>query len=174
MRQAGYAFDILPPQFDEPSHVPPDVMPAQHAEALSYFKAASVADRAASGLILGADTIVTYENRIFGKPADVHDARETLRTLRGTTHEVITGVTLLDPATGRRDIRHDVSRPTMLRISDDELDAYLASEAWVGKAGAYGAQDRADAYIERIEGSYTNVVGLPMELLARMLAEWPR
>jgi septum formation protein len=172
LREHGYTFNVIPPHIDEPSRELPHTAPAEQAEALSFFKASAVADSLDCGLILAADTLVTYQGQIFGKPVDTDDARRILLTLGGTSHQVMTGVTLLDAATGRRDIRHDVSNVKMIRLSDDELDRYLASRAWIGKAGAYGVQDRADAYIERIDGSYTNVVGLPMELVARMLAEW--
>ncbi len=109
---------------------------------------------------------------MFGKPLDRDDARTILSNLSGTTHRVITAVTLLDATTGRRLIRHDSTAVTMKPLSDNQLEAYLDTGAWAGKAGAYGIQDRGDAFVESIDGSFTNVVGLPMELLGRMLADW--
>jgi len=109
---------------------------------------------------------------IFGKPRDRADAKRILSAIAGTTHEVITGVTLLDAASGARQIEHDVTRVTMRRLGDDEIEAYLDTGAWQGKAGAYGIQDRGDAFVERIDGSFTNVVGFPMELIERMLQTW--
>ena len=85
---------------------------------------------------------------------------------------MITGVTLLDAATGEREIRHVRTGVVMKPLSDRELSDYLATGAWQGKAGAYGIQDYGEAFVERIEGSFTNVVGLPMELVNSMLDEW--
>jgi septum formation protein len=124
-----------------------------------------------AGLILAGDTIVSLSGRVFGKPLDREDARSILFALAGTTHHVITGVTLLDASSGDRLVRCDTTAVTMRPISDGELEAYLDTGVWQGKAGAYGIQDRGDPFVERIDGSFTNVVGLPMELVTRMLAE---
>jgi len=172
LREYGYEFEVLPPPLDEPDHLATGLLPSQRAEALSFFKARSVAERIDAGVILGGDTIVALDNRLFGKPADRADARRILCDLSGTTQQVITGVTLLDASTGMRVIEHDCTAVTMKQLSDDELEAYLDTGAWIGKAGAYGIQDRGDAFITRVEGSFTNVVGLPMELVIRLLAEW--
>ena len=118
------------------------------------------------------DTIAALDGCVFGKPADRADAKHILNRLAGTTHEVITGVTLLDAVTGTRQIEHDVTRVTMKALSDDEIEAYLDTGAWEGKAGAYGIQDKGDAFVTRIEGSFSNVVGFPMELISAMLARW--
>jgi len=186
--------------------------------------------RFATVRILAGDTVVALGNRVFGKPTDREDARAILTALSGTTHHVITGVTLLDVAprdsTGnsvdevplhdtatdsgcpilaparvgdgstdapgasllrwpgapsslrrgwgtdgpRRLIRHDTTAVTMRRLTDAELEAYLDTGDWEGKAGAYGIQDIGDAFITRIEGSFTNVVGFPLELILQMLA----
>ncbi len=167
----GYRFEVVRPPLDEPEEDGPHVPPAQHAAALSYYKARSVASRPeyADAVILAADTVVALGDRIFGKPVDAEDARFILANLAGTRHQVITGVTVLRPSAEQRLIEHDLTHVTMRPMSADVLDAYIASEAWRGKAGAYGVQDHGDAYVERLEGSYTNVVGLPMSLVARML-----
>lgn len=172
LRQNGYTFEVYLPPYAEPEPQGPRLSPYQHAEALSYFKARGVAQAVGVGLVLAADTIVAYDGRIFGKPADAEDARSILLTLTGTTHEVITGVTLLDAADGQRSIRHDVTRVTMRPMPPLAMDRYIASGAWENKAGAYGIQDHGDAFVERIEGSFSNVVGLPMELLAQMLDDF--
>jgi septum formation protein len=172
MREYGYVVEVVRPPLREPNDSTHTLPPVQQAEALSYFKARSVNALFESGWILAGDTIVSLRDRVFGKPVDRDDARRILSTLGGTTHEVITGVTLLDASTGRRLIRHEVTAVTMKTMTGDELDAYLASDAWQGKAGAYGIQDRGDAFIDRIDGSYTNVVGFPMELVSRLLAAW--
>jgi septum formation protein len=172
MREYGYTFEVVEPPMHEPDHLTGETTPAQQAEALSYFKARSVATLIEEGTILAGDTVVALEDRMFGKPLDRDDARTILSNLSGTTHRVITAVTLLDATTGRRLIRHDATAVTIKPMSDPQLEAYLDTGAWAGKAGAYGIQDRGDAFIESIDGSFTNVVGLPMELLSRMLTDW--
>lgn len=172
LRDAGIPFEIVHPRFDEPSAEHAASCPAELAESLSYYKAASVADEFPDSLILGADTVVAVEGRIFGKPRDADDARRILGALMGTTQEVITGISLFQPASSRRLISHDVTRVTMRRMSADEMDEYIAGGEWEGKAGAYGIQDNADRFITRVEGSFSNVVGLPMELLEKMLSSF--
>ncbi|MBN1490810.1 MAG: septum formation protein Maf [Phycisphaerae bacterium] len=172
LRENGYAFDVRPPPYEEPDAESPRLSATEHAEALSFYKARSVAETLPAGLVLAADTVVAHQDRIFGKPEDADDARSILSSLTGTTHEVITGVTLLDAATGSRLIRHDVTRVTMRPMPPAAMDKYIASKAWWGKAGAYGIQDHGDAFVEQIDGSFSNVVGLPMELLAEMLEEF--
>ncbi len=169
----GYSFDVVRPSIDEPEEDENDVPPPQYAEALSYYKARYVANTmdCAGAVVLGADTVVAYGGRIFGKAKDPAEARSILSTLAGTTHEVTTGVTVLRPDTNQRLIGHVVTRVLMRPMPSDVLDRYIESGAWEGKAGAYGIQDRGDAYVERLEGSFTNVVGLPMGLVARMLQQ---
>ncbi len=172
MREYGFEVRVIAPELDEPDLTSRNLSPAQQAEALSYFKAGCVARLIDRGTVIGGDTIAALEGQIFGKPTDRDDARRTLARLAGTTHQVITGVTLLDAARGTRLIQHDTTNVTMRPLADAELEAYLDTGAWQGKAGAYGIQDRGDAFVERIEGSFTNVVGFPMELLGRMLQAW--
>lgn len=172
LRQSGYHFDVRPSKLNEPDANVTSVSTTQYAEAMSYFKARAVAEGFHRGIVLAADTIVAYGDELFGKPVDAADAQRILSTLCGTTHSVITGVTVLDVATGRREIRHDTTNVTMRPMPDDVLRTYIESEAWEGKAGAYGIQDHGDAFIERIDGSFTNVVGLPMEMVTTMLADF--
>ncbi|MCP4593773.1 MAG: septum formation protein Maf [bacterium] len=173
LREAGYAFRIITPPFPEPHAPQPGVSPAEEAEALSYFKARAVAGLVHGSLIIAADTIVALAGQVFGKPADQTDARRILTALMDTTHEVITGVTLLQAGEEHRLIDHAITRVSMRRLTTRELDDYLATGAWAGKAGAYGIQDQDDPFVESIEGSFTNVVGLPLELLEEMLAHRP-
>lgn len=172
LREYHYEFEIVVAPVEEPVRLADATTPAELAEGLSHFKARAVADGFERGVILGADTVAALGGTIFGKPAGVEDARRILQSLSGTRHDVITGVTLLDAATGEREIRHARTGVVMKPLSDKELNDYLATGAWQGKAGAYGIQDYGDAFVERIEGSFTNVVGLPMELVTSMLDEW--
>lgn len=172
LREAGIAFEVAAPRFEEPVIEEAHVSPWKLAESLSYFKARSVADAYPDRIVLGADTVVAVGQRVFGKPVDADDARRILAALLGTTQEVITGVTLYRAADERRLIRHAVTRVTMRPMTPDELDAYLAGGDWAGKAGAYGIQGEADRFVTRLEGSRSNVVGLPIELVRQMLAEF--
>jgi septum formation protein len=174
LRKHGYDFRIIEPPHQEPSYEDDNLTPAQHAEALSHFKAASVAPRLLEGWVLGADTLTVLGGEVFGKPKDRADARRILQLLGGTIHQVITGVTLLDAPSRRRLIRHDITAVTMRALSAAQLETYLDSNEWQGKAGAYGIQDSADEFVDHIKGSFTNVVGLPMELLDEMLREFGR
>lgn len=172
MRQYGYDVTTITPPIDEPTDFDKDIPPAKLAQALSLFKAMSVRDVVDRGIILAGDTVVALEDRVYGKPADRDEARSIIKALAGTTHHVITGVTLLNASTDERLIHHDSTAVTMRPLSNDEVEAYLDTDAWEGKAGAYGIQDRGDAFVTKIEGSFTNVVGFPMELIGRMLEQW--
>lgn len=172
MRDAGYLFQIAHPPEDDPAELELELPPVQLAEFFSRMKAKSVAPMFTDELIIGADTIATLEGRIFGKPADRAGAKRILQSIAGTTHQVITGVTVIDSGSGKTMTRHDVTQVTMRPLSDAEIEGYLDTSAWRGKAGAYGIQDHGDKFVTSIEGSFTNVVGLPMELLDRMLAEF--
>jgi septum formation protein len=120
-------------------------------------------------VVLAADTVVLLKGHILGKPADAADARRILRRLRGTRHAVVTGVAVCWGEAERTGAEE--TAVVMRRVADEAIDAYVASGAPMGKAGAYAVQEQGDRFIERMEGSYTNVVGLPMELVGRMLAE---
>jgi septum formation protein len=172
MREHGYVFEVMEPTIDEPALIDSLLGPAALAEAISFFKAASVARGLDAGWIIGGDTVVAAGEEIFGKPSDRDDARRILQRIAGTNHEVLTGITILDTVTGRRQIAHDRTTIVMRPFSDDELESYLNTNAWMGKAGAYGIQDYGDAFVMSIEGSFTNVVGMPMELVKRMLSSW--
>lgn len=172
LRDHGFHFDVVRPPLPEPSELAGCRCPTELAESLSFYKARSVAAEVISGVILAADTVSALHDDIFGKPRDRADAARILRALTGTTHQVITGVTVLDAATRRRQLAHNVTYVTMRAMTDAELESYLDTNAWVGKAGAYGIQDHGDRFVTRFEGSFSNVVGLPMELVADMLAKF--
>lgn len=172
MRQYGYDVMVVVPPLEEPGDFDKDLSPAKLAQALSYFKAESARSLVNEGIIIAGDTLVALEDRVYGKPANRDDARFIIKALAGTTHHVITGVTLLDASSDQRLIRHDSTAVTMKPLTDDEVESYLDTGAWKGKAGAYGIQDRGDAFVTKIEGSFTNVVGFPMELIRQMLKEW--
>lgn len=172
LREAGYEFIVHPAQVDEPLPRGREDKPHHWAEALSYYKARDVAGHFDHAWILAADTVVALDGRLYGKAADRADARDMLTRLAGTTHDVITGVTVLDSDNLDRLIQHDVTRVTMRALDPDTIDAYLDTGQWEGKAGAYGIQDTDEPNITGYQGSYSNVVGLPMELVSAMLEQF--
>ena len=172
LEERGYAFEVVIPPLNEPAELAGRPTAARMAEALSFYKARSVADHMEHGIVLAADTVVALEGRLFGKPVDRDDARRIIRSLAGTAHDVITGVTLLDAASNRRAIESDTTVVVMKPLSDEQIETYLDTLAWQGKAGAYGIQDHGDTFVERYEGSFTNVVGLPIDLTIRLLSAW--
>jgi septum formation protein len=144
--------------------------PRAAAAGLALDKARAVAARVGEGVVLGADTIVVIDGQALGKPAGPDEARAMLRQLRGREHEVITGVAVVDARTGRSEATAVVSRVRMADYGEAEIDAYLATEEPLDKAGAYAIQGRGGALVAELEGSFSNVVGLPLEETARVLA----
>ena len=180
LAQAGYQFQVVPSHVEEPNSSAPAGWRApawggrapaarQTAIELARAKARAVAAAYPSHVVLAADTLVLLKGHILGKPADAADARRLLRRLRGTRHTVVTGVALRWGEVERTGA--DETVVVMKRVTDEAIDAYVATGEPMGKAGAYAVQEEGDRFIERMEGSYTNVVGLPMELVARMLGE---
>jgi septum formation protein len=166
----GVRFTVEPPRLAEPRERPSGVRPRAWAEALAYFKARCVADGRPRHWVLGADTVVACAGRVLGKPADQAEARGMLELQAREPADVITGVALVRVgAVVERRIASAVTRVWM-RDDASEREAYLAGGGWMGKAGAYGIQEAGDRLVESIDGSFSNVVGLPAELLARLLA----
>lgn len=140
---------------------------------LALDKARAVAARVAGRepvIVLGADTIVVIDGEALGKPAGADEARAMLRRLRGREHEVITGVAVVEAPTGRADTVAVVSRVRMAAYGEAEIEAYVASGEPLDKAGAYAIQGRGAALVAGLDGSFTNVVGLPLAETGRLLA----
>jgi septum formation protein len=138
--------------------------------AVALAKARAVAVRVGKGIVLGADTVVVIDGEPLGKPADRDIARAMLRRLRGRAHEVITGVAVVDAASGRSETTAVVTRVLMAPASDAALDAYVAGGEPLDKAGGYAIQGEGAALVAGFVGSYSNVVGLPLAETARLLA----
>ncbi len=168
----GYSFDVIPSGVDEPESLPNGMRPTEFAEWLSMLKAQDVARQSSDAIVIGADTIVALDGKLYGKAADADDARTILHNLMHNHHDVITGITIMDSASGRFERAHATTKVVMRPMPDAVLEEYLAGDLWHGKAGAYGIQDHGDDFVERIEGSFSNVVGLPVELLTAMLDRW--
>lgn len=166
LQRAGVAFEVLPATGEEiiTGENPPELVME-----LAFKKAKEVAGKLAAKdggelLILGADTVVTYDGAVLGKPRDEADAVRMLSVLSGSTHSVFTGVALIYQAKGTERVLnfYQETRVTMYPMSPGEIQAYVRSGEPMDKAGAYGIQGRGTVFIEKIAGDYNNVVGLPM------------
>lgn len=167
MRQLGLDFTVRPAEVDETPRG--DEKPEETAARLARAKAAAVASSIPDGIVVAADTIVTIDGRILGKPASGEEARAMLRRLRGRPHEVITGLAIENVDTSQRFVSTVSTRVRMRSYSDAEIDRYVRSGEPMDKAGAYAIQSTRMQLVERIEGCYLNVVGLPACGLVRAL-----
>lgn len=180
LTQAGYTFSV------HPAHIPEDPLPNEdpiayvvrlaRRKAETVFceitKASASGERASAApqVVLGADTTVVVENQILAKPVDAADAARMLRLLSGRTHRVITGVAVV--TAHRTEVAAEVTGVRFLTLSEEDIAAYIATGEPMDKAGAYAIQGLASKFIRCIEGSYTNVVGLPIELVQQRLNDW--
>ena len=164
--QLAIPFEAVEPRYEESSAgLDPVAMVKEHARG----KARSVAHVARGRPVLGVDTAVVLDGRVFGKPAGETEAAEMLRALGGRAHEVISGLCLLGE--GFEVVDHDVTRVLFRALSERAVQAYVASGEWHGRAGAYAIQGLGASLVARIEGDYLNVVGLPAALLVRLVGE---
>lgn len=168
LEQAGYSFEIVPPSDGAECGVCTGESPAELVVRLARQKAADVASRVDDGIVLGCDTVAECQGRILGKPRDAEHAREMLQLLRGQVHHVYSGVCLWCRPSDDLLVDVATTKLRMADISDEQLEAYIDSDAWIGKAGAFGYQDRT-GWLEILSGSDSNVIGLPLELLAILL-----
>ena len=159
-------FEIEVPDVDESCTGLPD----ERVLTLSERKASAVARNHRDAIVIGADTLV-YGDMIPGKPHTVENAIRMLTSLSGKWHEVYTGITLIDSGNGRKMQHVEITRVRFRKLQPDEIEAYALSGEPLDKAGAYGIQGAGEAFIDRIEGSYSNVVGLPLSALAEMFHE---
>ena len=167
LRNAGIEFEVRAADIPEVPH--PGETPLQFAERMACEKAHAVQQWVPSRVILAADTVVAVASEILGKPADPEDASRMLRLLSGRTHEVTTGVCLL--SNGFEDVRSESTRVVFSPISENEIREYIAGGEPMDKAGAYAIQGGAAKWVVNVEGDYNNVVGLPVDLVLRMLRE---
>lgn len=170
LKEAGFEFGVS--QSGASELIDEHLSPKENALINALKKARSVAERMPDALVIGADTLVYYNGEYFGKPLDASDAERILKRLSGTTHSVLTGVALVDR-------RHKIeiydcaeTLVTMKKVPLKKIKEYVESGEGFGKAGSYAIQDVGDEFIEKIRGSYTNVVGLPMELLKNLFEKY--
>ncbi len=170
MEAAGYPFRVAPPDPTAECGICSRETPPEMVARLAYQKAADVAQRTATGIVIGCDTVAECMGKILGKPEDRRHAKEMLELLSGRPHSVYSGLCLWQRPSDTRNIRVAVSRLRMFPLTQSQIEEYLDSELWMGKSGAFGYQDN-HPWLELTDGSPSNVVGLPMELLAEMLSE---
>lgn len=170
LQEAGYEFEIVPPDESVEKGLCSNCSPAELVSEHAFHKAKAIASELESGLILAADTVGECNGQILGKPAGVEHARQMLELMSGKTHRVLTGVCLWHRPTDQQIVHVEQTVLTMDPIQEDWLDRYLETNDWVGKAGAFGYQDGLD-WIQILKGSESNVVGLPLEALERLLEQ---
>ena len=170
LARMGYTFEILVPDVDE--HVKG---PAREVVGvLSLRKAEAAAEQLSDGIVIASDTLVSLNGEALGKPADAADARRMLRELSGNTHEVFTGVTLIDAATGRAESRVVRTGVRFRTLGDEEISAYIRTGEPMDKAGAYAIQGGAHGFVEALDGSYENVIGFPVEDVRELLEKFTK
>jgi septum formation protein len=167
LEQLGIPFEAVTPRYQENDE--PGTAPDQLVRTHATGKARSVAERAGDRPVLGVDTEVVLDGRVYGKPSNAEEAASMLDALAGRTHDVLSGLCLLTP--GWEAVEYEVTRVTFRALTPRDIAGYLAAAEWEGRAGAYAIQGRGAALVERIEGDFLNVVGLPAALLVRLLAE---
>jgi septum formation protein len=167
LEQLGIPFDVVRPRYEEQAMQGVDAVDLVRTHARE--KARSVADEAGDRPVLGVDTDVVLDGRIYGKPRNATDAEVMLEELSGRTHLVVSGLALITP--GWELVEHESTRVTFRKLTPRDLAAYISAGEWEGRAGAYAIQGLGAGLVRRIEGDYLNVVGLPAALLVRLLAE---
>jgi septum formation protein len=170
LAEAGYEFTVVPPEIDESAFEGGGA--CEYAERLALAKAREVAGRFPECLIIGADTVVDFQGEIVGKTADEKEAEIITRKLFSAPHKVITGVAIVRMTDGVEIVKSDTTTVYPKKLTDKQIVEHIKSKSWQDKAGAYAIKECGDEFIEKIEGSLTNVMGLPMELLQRLLKQF--
>ncbi len=169
LTEAGYKFTVVTPEIDESAFPSEHISPCEYAKRLALAKAKNVAAGFPDCLVIGADTVVDFNGQMFGKPADAKEAEQITRKLFGAPHKVITAVAIVRIADGTEIIESETTAVYPKKMTAEQIAEHIKSGSWQDKAGAYAIQEDGDEFIEKIEGSLTNVMGLPMELLQRLL-----
>jgi len=170
MTEAGYEFTVVPPDIDESAFKVNDVDPVEYAKRLALAKAKSVAQKHPDSLVIGADTIVDFRGRIIGKVVNAKEASKITEELFSEPHKVITGVAIVRLCDNMELVQSDDTTVYPKKMTAEQIADHIKGGSWRDKAGAYAIKETGDKFIEKIEGSLTNVMGLPMELLESLLA----
>lgn len=171
MTEAGYDFIIVRPQVDESAYPAEGKDACQYAKELALVKAKSIAAGYPDSLVIGADTVVDCRGEIIGKPIDEKDAERITRKIFAAPHKVITGLAIVGICDDIEFVRADSTTVFPKKMTAQQIAEHIRGGSWQDKAGAYAIQETGDEFVERIEGSMTNVMGLPMELLESLLKE---
>ena len=139
--------------------------------ALAFEKANSVAIKYEDAIVIGADTVVEIEGEILGKPKSREDAKRMMEKLRGKSHKVITGFSIIDLSSDKKYMDYKVTEVVFKDLSNEEIEAYLNKAEYMDKAGAYGIQEEAALFVEKIEGDYLNIVGFPISKIYTVLKD---
>jgi septum formation protein len=169
LADAGYKFTSITPSIDESAFPTEGRNAYEYAEILALAKAKSVVEKYPDSLVIGADTVVDFNGEIIGKPADAKDAERITRKLFSAPHKVITGLAIVRLSDGIEIVESDTTIVYPRRMTAEQIAKHIESESWRDKAGAYAIQETGDEFVEKIEGSLTNVMGMPMELLQSIL-----
>lgn len=169
LSEAGYTFTSITPNVNESAFPAEGYKACEYAKKLALAKAKSVAEKHPDCLVIGADTVVDFDGEIIGKPADAREAEQITKKLFSKPHKVITGLAIVRLSVGVELVESDTTTVYPKKMTAEQIDDHIKSESWRDKAGAYAIQENGDEFIEKIEGSLTNVMGLPMELLRRLL-----
>ena len=158
-------YDCIPSNVEEIAS--PDLSVVENVKNLARIKCLDIAKKFPDRVVLGADTIVVFNNKIFGKPKDEEDALKMLLQLQGNTHEVITAVAVCK--NGEIDVKYEISRVVFKKATKEELVEYIKTKEPMDKAGSYAIQGIGSKFIECYEGEFDNIVGLPLKLVLKML-----
>ena len=172
LEQAGFSFLVIPSAVDESEIAAADLDSIEHTKTLALAKAMDVARKYPMRFVFGADTVVDFEGEIIGKPKDPADAERITRMLFSRPHKVITAVALLNIDRAIEIAEAVVTIVYPRKLTEAQIAEHIKGGLWQGKAGAYGIQETGDEFVERIEGSFTNVIGLPMELMEKLIKEF--
>jgi septum formation protein len=169
LAEAGYKFTSVAPDIDESAFATYDATACEYAKRLALAKAKGVAVKYPDCLVIGADTVVDFAGEIIGKPLDAKQAEQITRKLFSAPHKVITAVAIVRLNDGIEIVESDTTAVYPKKLTDEQIAGHIKSGCWCDKAGAYAIKENGDEFVEMIEGSLTNVMGLPMELLGRLL-----
>lgn len=167
LNQIGLDFQCIPAHVEETGMGEKE--PGAFAEMNAFIKAQKIAEQYPDSIVIGADTVVVYENIIFGQPENAEEAYEMLKKLSGCSHEVITGLAVVSINENIKEITSERTFVHMRKISDNAIRSYINTGEPLDKAGAYGIQGKAALFVDKINGCYNNVVGLPISLLCTLL-----
>jgi len=174
MAEAGYKFKVVFPHIDESTVTAGRISTSEYARLLALAKAKDVAAGFPNHLVIAADTVVDFDGRIIGKPTDAKHAERIIRKIFSAPHKVITGLALVRQSDGTEICKSDTTVVYPGKMTEEQISQHIKTGRWHDKAGAYAIREKDDPFIERIDGSLTNVMGLPMKLLNSLLRKFVR